>query len=234
MLLLLLAPAAAAQDGADAAEGSLCLAAATTAETEWRLPSGVLAAIGRVESGRWDPRTRQVEPWPWTANVAGDGRHYASLSDAIMDVARERAGGVRSVDVGCFQVNLLHHPHAFATIEQAFDPLANARYAARFLTVLRANTGAWDLAVGQYHSAVPQIGGPYRERVIAALEFQAESQIRPAMSMQNLHSPATSPNPGHFAMNADPYVIIVRSSLSLARAARRDMPVDPHVIRMRG
>ena len=41
-----------------------------------------------------------------------------------------RAQGARSIDVGCMQVNLLHHADAFASLEQAFDPVANARYAA--------------------------------------------------------------------------------------------------------
>ena len=125
----------------------------------------------------------------------------------------------------------MHHPNAFANLDEAFDPLANARYAARFLTTLRTNAGAWDIAVGQYHSAVLQIGGPYRERVMAALD----SRARPAMTgAQVLRSPAASLNPGRFAVNADPYVILVRSSLTLARATRRDLATDPHVIRIRG
>ncbi len=231
-LLVLLAPAAAAaQGGVDAAGSPPCLAAAATAEAEWNLPTGVLAAIGRVESGRWDPGTRQVVPWPWTANVAGDGRYYASRGDAIADVARERMGGARSVDVGCFQVNLMHHPNAFASLDEAFDPLANARYAARFLTALRANAGAWDLAVGQYHSAVPEIGGPYRERVMSALDPQA----RPGTTgVQALRTVPASSNSARFATSADPYVILVRSSLMLGRTIRRDAPADPHVIRIRG
>ena len=49
-----------------------------------------------------------------------------------------QAQGVRSIDIGCMQVNLMHHPNAFATLDAAFDPLANALYAARFLTELRA------------------------------------------------------------------------------------------------
>ncbi len=229
--LLLLAPAAAAQDGVGAAGMSPCLAAAAIAEGEWGLPAGVLAAIGRVESGRWDPRTRRVVPWPWTANVAGDGRYYASVGDAIADVARARAGGIRSVDVGCFQVNLMHHPNAFATLDEAFDPLANARYAARFLTTLRANAGAWDVAVGQYHSAAPQLGEPYRERVVAALDRQAWPG---AIETQVLRTPSASPNIRHLATSADPYVVFIRSSLAQAKTFRRNTAADPHIIRISG
>lgn len=230
-VLSALAPAAAAQSDAYAAGTSPCLAAASTAELEWNLPTGILAAIGRVESGRWDPGTRRAEPWPWTANVAGAGRYYATVTDAVADVAREQASGVRSVDVGCFQVNLMHHPNAFATLDEAFDPLVNARYAARFLTGLRANAGAWDVAVGQYHSALPQVGGPYRERVMAALDDQA----RPGpITLRVLHTSAPAPNAVRLGMAADPYVVLVRRFLTLTKNFHRDLSSDPHVIRIRG
>ena len=231
VMLSVLTLAAAAQTGAQAAEMSPCLAAAWKAELEWSLPTGILAAIGRVESGRWDPGMRRVEPWPWTANVAGAGRYYATITDAIADVARERAAGVRSVDVGCFQVNLMHHPNAFATLDEAFDPLVNARYAARFLTSLRAGAGTWDVAVGQYHSASPQIGGPYRERVVAALDDQAQPG---PVSLQILHTSATVPNAVHLTMNADPYVVFVQPFSINAKNVRRNLWSDPHVIRIRG
>lgn len=229
-LLLLLASPALAQAGVHADGNSPCLAAAITAEAEWGLPIGMLAAIGRVESGRWDPGTRRVEPWPWTANVAGAGRYYATITDAIADVARERASGVRSVDVGCFQVNLMHHPNAFATLDEAFDPLVNARYAARFLTSLRADAGAWDVAVGQYHSASPQVGGSYRERVIAALAYQAGPG---PVSPQILHTLATEPKAVRLMIGADPHVVFVRSFLVITKNVRRDLSSDPHVIRIR-
>ena len=45
--------------------------------------------------------------------------------------------GVRNIDVGCMQVNLRYHPKAFKSLGQAFDPRANAAYAAGFLRKLR-------------------------------------------------------------------------------------------------
>ena len=222
---------AAAQVGLDGAGASPCLAAAATAELEWGLPTGVLAAIGRVESGRWNPGTRRLEPWPWTANVAGEGRYYASKDEAIANVGRERAGGVRSVDVGCFQVNLAHHPNAFANLGDAFDPLANARYAGRFLTALHMNAGAWDAAIGQYHSALLQFGTPYRERVLAALEPPA---LTPHTSAPILRTSAALANPAWPAGKADPYVTIIRSALFLVRTVSQHGPSDPHVMRIKG
>jgi phytoene dehydrogenase-like protein len=85
-----------------------------------------------------------------------------------------QARGVRSIDVGCMQVNLYHHPQAFADLEQAFDPLANARYAGLFLRRLHAARQSWDLAAANYHSGNPERAEAYRLKVIAAWPAMAE------------------------------------------------------------
>ena len=61
----------------------------------------------------------------------------------------------RNIDVGCVQVNLMHHPAAFADLGQAFDPSANVAYGAWLLATLRDATGSWERAVALYHSARP-------------------------------------------------------------------------------
>jgi soluble lytic murein transglycosylase-like protein len=78
---------------------------------------------------------------------------------------------VRSIDVGCAQINLMYHPSAFASVEQAFDPASNADYAARFLKELRDTTagGNWMTAAGDYHSLTPELAEPYRQQVEAAM-----------------------------------------------------------------
>jgi soluble lytic murein transglycosylase-like protein len=75
--------------------------------------------------------------------------------------------GVRLIDVGCFQVDLRYHPTAFSNLEQAFDPDANANYAAHFLTELRVRTGSWSAAVASYHSGQALEGESYRRKVLA-------------------------------------------------------------------
>jgi hypothetical protein len=45
-----------------------------------------------------------------------------------------------------------------------FDPLANARYAARFLSGLFLETGNWSDAAGAYHSRTPEHAARYRNR----------------------------------------------------------------------
>ena len=144
-----------------------CREAGAEAERIWGLPAGLLAAIGQVESGRPDG-TQGLSAWPWTINAAGKGRHFDSKPEAIHAVALLRAQGTRSIDVGCFQINLMFHPGAFTSLDEAFAPRSNALYAAKYLTELRQRNGSWDSAIGAYHSATPGIGDAYRARVLAA------------------------------------------------------------------
>ena len=150
-----------------AGDGELCRAAVRAAETAQRLPTRLLASIALVESGRPEPLTGRVAPWPWTINVGGVGRFFASKAEAISAVRAAQAEGKASIDVGCAQVNLMHHPHAFDTLEQAFDPAANAAYAAGFLSRLHVQLGAWPAAAAAYHSSTPDRGAAYRDKVIA-------------------------------------------------------------------
>jgi hypothetical protein len=145
-----------------------CRAAIQVAERRAGIPEQLLSAIARVESGRRDPATGSMDPWPWTINVEGQGYTYESKAQAIAAVLAFQARGARSIDVGCLQVNLMHHPDAFATLDQAFDPMANAAYAARFLSQLRDSTGDWNQAAAGYHSLTPDIGADYARKVMAA------------------------------------------------------------------
>ncbi len=148
-------------------QSALCRAAVASAETALRVPDAFLSAIAKVESGRVDPATGTLAPWPWTVNAEGVGSFYASKAEAIAAVRALQARGVRSIDVGCLQVSLLYHPDAFASLDQAFDPVANATYAAGFLVGLFHQTGSWPLAAAAYHSQTPTVGAPYERRVLA-------------------------------------------------------------------
>lgn len=165
LIALLLAPPARSQD---ISAPSQCDAAIATAERTESLPPGLLAAIGRVESGRFDPARFATRPWPWTVNADGIGRMFATKDAAIDAVRGLQAQGVRSIDVGCLQVNLMQHPEAFASLDQAFDPAANVAYAARFLHELFSESLDWTQAAAAYHSRTPDLGMAYLQRVLAA------------------------------------------------------------------
>jgi hypothetical protein len=146
--------------------GAACRQAIRVAERDAGIPTQLMAAIGRVESGRRAPDGR-VDPWPWSVNAEGTDHVYTTKAEAVAAVRAMQAQGMRSIDVGCMQINLMHHPDAFASLEEAFEPLSNARYAARFLTQLHAQTGDWRSAAAMYHSATPDIGADYERRVMA-------------------------------------------------------------------
>ena len=155
-------------------QGLLCRRAVQQAEMGSSLPQFLLAGIARVEAGRADPVTGRVSPWPWTINAEGQGHFFGSKAEAIGFTRQLQARGVQSIDAGCLQINLMHHPDAFRSLEEAFDPDANARYAVKFLTALRGKTGSWDAASAWYHSADPQLGNPYRQLVVTAMAEEAK------------------------------------------------------------
>lgn len=148
-----------------AADSELCAAAIARSEASGGLPAGLLTAVAASESGRYDRSRRAVAPWPWTVNNAGDGRYFASKAEAIAHVERLKAAGERNIDVGCMQINLMHHPDAFGSLEEAFEPTRNVGYGARFLDALRQETRSWERAVERYHTADPGRGRAYREKV---------------------------------------------------------------------
>ncbi|MHB0669517.1 transglycosylase SLT domain-containing protein [Roseomonas mucosa] len=182
LLLILLASMAGATAQTSAPSPStLCRAAIAAAEREYGLPAGLLAAIGRVESGRRDPETGERGPWPWTMNAEGRGKFFRTRAEAVAEVRQLRADGMRLIDVGCMQINLHHHPNAFASLEEAFDPLSNARYAARFLKDLNATRGDWMRSAANYHSNTPERAAAYLAAVEAQLpEARREAGLAPS------------------------------------------------------
>ncbi len=143
-----------------------CLDAVAVAEKDAKLPQHLLRAIATVESGRRDADTKRWRPWPWTINNAGTSHFLDAKQDAIATVERLRAEGETNIDVGCMQVNLAYHPKAFESLEEAFDPEANAGYAARLLKTLFRRHGSWIHAVALYHSAKYKHSYRYRQRVM--------------------------------------------------------------------
>ncbi|HEY0204683.1 MAG TPA: lytic transglycosylase domain-containing protein [Acetobacteraceae bacterium] len=155
-----------------AGDEAACQAAIQGVEHTVRLPPALLSAIARTESGRVLPSGRLVA-WPWTINVAGTGYYYATAEEAAAAVQTFRSSGIQSIDVGCMQVNLMHHPGAFASLQQAFDPAVNVLYAAQFLGRLQAEFGTWPAAVGAYHSRTPDLADEYGRRVMQAWPLAA-------------------------------------------------------------
>jgi hypothetical protein len=147
--------------GADAQ----CGAYTAKIEERYGVPVHLLDAISVVESGRWDTASKASVAWPWTVSSGGDGKYFPTKADAIAEIRRLKAAGVRNIDVGCMQVNLMYHPDAFASLEEALDPGANIAYAARFLKGLFDATNHWLTAASYYHSQTPSLAAEYRQKL---------------------------------------------------------------------
>jgi hypothetical protein len=156
--------------------GVQCRRAVNAAGREAGIPDHLLSAIARIESGRRSADGR-INPWPWSINVEGVDHIYDTREQAVAGVRAFQAKGARSIDVGCMQVNLLHHPTAFPSLELGFEPGANAAYAARFLVQLYRQTGTWPKAVAAYHSFTPELGEAYERKVRAVIGEETQSDM---------------------------------------------------------
>jgi hypothetical protein len=174
---------------AASADNQPCLKAIDAAEKRQKTPARLMRAIGVVESGRLDAKGG-VQPWPWTINAGGEGHFFDSKAEAIAAVRALQARGVKSIDVGCMQVNLMHHPDAFASLDEAFDPDINAGYAGRFLSALFRAMGSWPLATAAYHSQTEQIGTDYARKVMAVW---GQPMLLPPASPQRLDTGFLAP-----------------------------------------
>lgn len=144
---------------------SLCAEATDRVERERGIPEHLLGAISLAESGRWDGINRKTYAWPWTVTTGDRVWMLDSKTEAVARVAALRAEGIANIDVGCMQINLRYHPDAFPTVEDAFDPLTNARYAGAFLSDLYQTARNWLTAAGNYHSNTPEFHNRYKLKV---------------------------------------------------------------------
>lgn len=175
--------------GAQAAPGGpaegYCAAEVAHNERLYGIPDRLLNSISVVESGRYDRDNKATLAWPWTVTSQGEGKYFPSKAEAIAEVRRLQTRGVKSIDVGCMQINLMYHPTAFLSLDEAFEPVANVGYAARFLKGLFDATSNWVVAASYYHSQTPHLAAAYRQRLLKVWDgddlagTQAASLVRP-------------------------------------------------------
>lgn len=150
------------------------------AAAETGVPLDVLRAISLAETGR--TISGRFQPWPWTVNSEGVGKWFDSSQAASQFALAEQKSGKRSFDVGCFQLNFRWHGKAFRSVDHMFEPRANARYAAQFLSELFKETGNWQDAAAFYHSRTPEYANKYRARftrILANLDPSVSTRAAP-------------------------------------------------------
>lgn len=143
-----------------------CDDTARRVEKQTGMPKLLLSAVSLTETGRPTPDRRRARSWPWTVWAAGQSMHFETKEAAIRAVKRLLRQGIRSIDVGCMQVNLKYHPHAFTSVEEAFDPPVNMNYAASFLSRLKRRHGDWESAIRYYHSGTTRLNTKYHSKAI--------------------------------------------------------------------
>ncbi len=191
---------------------ALCDLAARRAARDHGVPLDVLRTITRTETGRGGKQG--LQPWPWTVNMEGAGKWFETEDEARAYVFSHFKRGARSFDVGCFQINFKWHGAAFDSIDQMFDPVANAQYAAQFLKKLYAEMGDWSKAAGAYHSRTPT----YANRYIARFD-SIRADLSPATAVAALPSRTrirrTSTGPLPLASLHTPAPLIAQGSVSM-------------------
>ena len=177
MIAMADAPAVAGPVGLPNDPWRLCPEAIAAQEKALAIPKHLLSAIALAESARKHPTFGRRMPWPWTVMAEGEGRYLPTKEAAIAEVRALQARGIRNIDVGCMQVNLHHHADAFYSLDNAFDPFANVAYASKFLRSLYEDFGSWQEAAGRYHSATPELKGPYRDKVVTFWNEQQRLEL---------------------------------------------------------
>jgi len=130
------------------------------------IPGALFYAVALAESGKHIEHLRTTRPWPWTLNIQGEGRYYASRQAAIDAAHQAISQGRRSVDIGLMQVNWVYHATALRSVEAAIDPYRNLGVAATILTECFRARGEWWAAVGCYHAPGDLArAARYRDRV---------------------------------------------------------------------
>lgn len=118
------------------------------------VPPAVLYAVALQESGtrlhgRKDGR---LVPWPWSLNVAGQSRRFATRAQACAGLHQVmRTTAHTRIDAGLGQINLGYHKQRVTTPCELLDPYRNLAIAAQILREQHTPGEDWLLAIGRYH-----------------------------------------------------------------------------------
>ena len=85
----------------------ICSRAVKEAEQAASIPRHLLSAISQAEAGRWNSQKQANIAWPWTITAKGTGHFFNSKSEAVAETEMLLTQGVRNIDVGCMQINLM-------------------------------------------------------------------------------------------------------------------------------
>lgn len=129
-------------------------------EIKTNLPSGLLRAIGLVES----------RLQPYAINYRGRGYFFNTKESALQFVNNLIRKGETNFGVGCFQLHYKSHAKKFSSVSVMLDPVKNIEYAAKLLNRLYKEHGyKWANAVKRYHSSRSDLNSVYYYKVMSKL-----------------------------------------------------------------
>ena len=164
---------------------NVCETVALEAENAFNLPSGILTSIAKVESGR-KTGTGVYRAWPWTINDNGKGLFFDTRKSAVDYIIKQKEFDNTHIDIGCMQISVKWHSHAFSSPESMLDPYTNIAYAAVFLEELYQTHGDWELAIKYYHSADTKKNIPYLQKVNAVWKDQPQPIVEPTTASSSI------------------------------------------------
>ncbi|WP_322499013.1 transglycosylase SLT domain-containing protein [Lyticum sinuosum] len=161
-----------------------CISAIKFYEKKYSLPKNLLYSISIVESGYNYFGNKDPLPWPWTINALGKSHYFKNKQQALNYLKRLLDAGHTNIDIGCTQINWIHHKHQFGNSpNNILNPIYNVAYAAHYLTERYISQKNWKKAIGQYHSFTPHLSSAYSEKV-----YKRMSELGSNISYRNPHN----------------------------------------------
>ncbi len=121
------------------------------------LSNAKVADVTALLAGQPNATTYSITPRPFS-------RRFANAADASQYVYGMFAKGHRNMDLGLMQINWRVHGNKLGSVQAAFDPQRNVRYAVTYL-LEHKQTRDWWGSVGRYHSGTPTYARRYVGKV---------------------------------------------------------------------
>jgi len=153
------------------------------AAKEAGIPAVVLYAVALQESGTRVNGT--LRPWPWTLNVAGQGRFFSTKEAACQNLTYAlKTTSAKRVDVGLGQINVGYHGHRVDTPCELLDPYLNLQIASTILLEQHKPGQDWLVTMGKYHS-------PANGAAAARYRTSVRRHYEPLLTASKVTRPAT-------------------------------------------
>lgn len=109
-------------------------------------------AVALAESRRLNGKDT-VSPWPWTLNIEGKGYYFETAEEAKAKLEEALGQGIKSIDVGPMQVNLVWNGFRVENPSELFDLGTAAKVGALILKEAIASYPTdLTIGVGRYHN----------------------------------------------------------------------------------